>query len=307
MEQTTLSRRDLGDEAATEGISDNTAHGVDPAIRSAVVDKLSKARSFADGGQEEAKLHKLVCSWHENLNIQPWQLALQYERVMEKHIDMIYAKKRRATNPAQTAKRVLKKYWKYIHFGIASPSVPCGCKRVLRDIVNVLEKDSGLTMIGVRRVEHSLKLLKLKIDQRCEDLQRISRPDHSTSASRNTATGIHCEKKRKKTICILGEATKKTCREKVQVEEHTHLKSRSPPIYPPLLPLRVHTDTPLSSSTNITPTTKSSGTVNLQFQSRLKSHLHTPALNTSPSQRLVKDSSIIGSPAAVRIVFQMKP
>merc|ERR1711939_187989 len=164
---------------------------------------------------------------------------------------------------------------------------------------------SGLTMIGVRRVEHSLKLLKLKIDQQCEDLQRSSRPDHSTSASRNIATEIHCEKKRKKTTCILREvkAKKKTRQEKVQVEEHTHLKSRSPPIHPPLLSLRVHTDTPLSSSINITPTTKSSGTVNLQFQSRLKSHLHTPALNTSPSQRLVKDSRIIGSPAAVRNMF----
>merc|ERR1711998_209629 len=162
----------------------------------------------------------------------------------------------------------------YIHFGIASPSVPCGCKRVLRDILNVLEKDSGLTMIGVRRVEHSLKLLKLKIDQRCEDLQRSSRPDHSTSASSNIATEIHCEKKRKKTTCTCTFSCKKTRQEKVQVEEHTHLKSRSPPIHPPLLSLRVHTDTPLSSSINITPTTKSSGTVNLQFQSRLKSHLH---------------------------------
>jgi hypothetical protein len=276
---------------------------VDPAIRSAVVAKLQKARPFAeDVREEEARMHKLVCSWHGHVKMHPWELALQYERVMEKHIDLITSQKLRERKAGSTtremAKRVLKRYQRYITFGISSPSVPCDCKEVLEKVRDLLQNESdGLTMIGVRRIEHSLKLLKVKIDQRCEELQR--------TGSKRKSTG-----------------TQKT----PESSSQSSITAQHPTTPPkrrrlaPLLPLIVHSETPSSSTTAVhdsssntaTPTAQTGGSVSSQAPQYLPlvhtAHLQTSLLNTSPSQRLVKDSRIASfAPAAVRNVFQMKP
>lgn len=178
-------QRSISGEAILKGVSANAKHKVqevDAAIRKQVVLKLAKARSFSHDDQlhlaelEESKMHGLVIEMHRFSSIAPWELALQYERCMEKHIDLIICHKFRslAPTPAQMAsKRVLREYKKYIHFGLTSPVVPEPCKRVLQDITKVLEKND-LTVTGVRRVENSLKLLKVKIDQRCEELNACS-------------------------------------------------------------------------------------------------------------------------------------
>jgi len=171
-------QRSVSGESILTSISGSGESRIDPAIRKQVVHKLAKARGVLQPGQrrfaelEEEKMHRLVVDFHSSSSIASWELTLQYERCMEKHIDLItsHTAQSQAPTPAQLAsKRVLREYSKYIHFGLSSPVVPVPCKRVLQDIVKVLEK-CDLTVTGVRRVENSLKLLKVKIDHRCEEI-----------------------------------------------------------------------------------------------------------------------------------------
>lgn len=171
-------QRSVSGESILTSISGSGESRIDPAIRKQVVHKLAKARGVLQPEQrrfaelEEEKMHRLVVDFHSSSSIASWELTLQYERCMEKHIDLItsHTAQSQAPTPVQLAsKRVLREYSKYIHFGLSSPVVPVPCKRVLQDIVKVLEK-CDLTVTGVRRVENSLKLLKVKIDHRCEEI-----------------------------------------------------------------------------------------------------------------------------------------
>lgn len=185
-------QRSVSGESILTSISGSGESRIDPAIRKQVVHKLAKARGASQPEKrrfaelEEETMHRLVVDFHASSSIASWELTLQYERCMEKHIDLItsHTAQSNAPTPAQLAsKRVLREYSKYIHFGLSSPVVPVPCKRVLQDIVKVLEK-CDLTVTGVRRVENSLKLLKVKIDHRCEEINACNALVKSKSCKR---------------------------------------------------------------------------------------------------------------------------
>jgi len=153
--------------------------GIDTAIRSQVISKLTQAYCKAGKGTrhaatEEQKLHQLVMTLHDGVDIEAWQLTLQYEKCMEKHIDLVLSSsppQSCASLPKFRCRQVLRQYRTHINYALQSQLIPIECKKVLVSIVEVLSK-GALTESGLTRVETSLENLKTKIDARSRSVLR---------------------------------------------------------------------------------------------------------------------------------------
>jgi hypothetical protein len=139
--------------------------GVDLAIRRQVRMRLAKAM-FATSRlamiavvREENRFHSAVTTQYTKCA--PWDMTYQYEKCMERHMDQIA----RSASAKGEGRALLSRYMQYIQVGVKA--LPVKYQKTLQLIVGVLKDSSNLDLKSIRRIEDSLKLMKVKIlDQR---------------------------------------------------------------------------------------------------------------------------------------------
>jgi hypothetical protein len=144
------------------------------------------------------------CNAKQQVEIHAWQVAMQYERCVEQHVDAIQRRcagstahiehthrHRLSASPTFActptveqveSERLLQLYRRYIDIGLKAALVPDACKSVLMLIVESLHSGK-LTIQALRRVERSLLLLKQKVQRELPG-QRLNTRTHARNHAR---------------------------------------------------------------------------------------------------------------------------